>query len=106
MPGFEVLGKEERKAVNKVFDDGGILFAHGFKAQRKKYYVREFEKDLAKKFKCKFALPVSNGTSAIKIALKSLNVGSVVKLSMFFSYVYSEVKASGKAKTLIPKTPS
>ena len=75
MPGFEVLGKEERKAVNKVFDDGGILFAHGFKAQRKKYYVREFEKDLAKKFKCKFALPVSNGTSAIKIALKSLNVG-------------------------------
>ena len=75
MPGFEILGKEERKAVNKVFDEGGILFAHGFKAQRKKYHVREFERDLAKKFKCKFALPVSNGTSAIKIALKSLNVG-------------------------------
>ena len=31
MPGFEVFGEEERKAINDLFDaNGGILFAHGF----------------------------------------------------------------------------
>ncbi len=74
MPGFEILGPEEKKAINKLFDEGGILFAHGFTNQRKKYHVREFEKELTKKFKTKFSLPVSNGTSAIKIALRSLGV--------------------------------
>ncbi len=74
MPGFEVLGIEERKAINKLFDEGGILFAHGFTNRRKKYHVREFERELAKKFNSKYSLPVSNGTSAIKIALKSLGV--------------------------------
>ena len=43
MPGFELVGKEERKAVNKLFDDGGILFAHGFDNMRSgRYHVREF----------------------------------------------------------------
>ncbi len=74
MPGFEILGPEERRAINKLFEEGGILFAHGFANQRKKYHVREFEKELTRKFKSKFTLPVSNGTSAIKIALKSLGV--------------------------------
>ena len=74
MPGFEVIGKEEKKAIIKLFDEGGVLFAHGFINNRKKFHVREFENRLAKKFKSKFALPVSSGTSAIKIALKSLNI--------------------------------
>ena len=46
MPGFEILGPEERRAINKLFEEGGILFAHGFANQRKKYHVREFEKEL------------------------------------------------------------
>ena len=74
MPGFELIGKEEKKAISKLFDEGGVLFAHGFTNTRKKFHVREFENRLAKKFKSKFALPVSSGTSAIKIALKSLNI--------------------------------
>ena len=46
MPGFEVFGDEERKAINDLFDaNGGILFAHGFEAMRNGVYrVREFDK--------------------------------------------------------------
>ena len=43
MPGFELIGKEEANAVAEIFDEGGILFAHGFDSLRKKYHVREFE---------------------------------------------------------------
>ena len=30
MPGFEVIDKKERNAVDEVFKEGGILMAHGF----------------------------------------------------------------------------
>ena len=74
MPGFEIIDKKEKKAVNKIFEEGGILFAHGFDKIRKKFHVREFEKKFSKKFKCKYALSVTSGTAAIKIALKALGV--------------------------------
>ena len=74
MPGFELIGKEEQKAVNKIFDDGGVLFAHGFDAMRNNFHVREFESMTAKKLNCEHALAVSSGTAAIKIALKALGV--------------------------------
>ena len=38
MPGFELIGEEERKAVNELFDDGGVLFAHGFDNMRNNRY--------------------------------------------------------------------
>ena len=75
MPGFELIGKKEKQAVERVFREGGVLFAHGFEKIRKRFHVREFEKMCSKKFKCKHSLSVSSGTAAIKIALKSLNVG-------------------------------
>ena len=74
MPGFELINKEEQKAVNSIFKDGGVLFAHGFEKIRKNFHVREFEKKTSSFFKCKHALAVTSGTAAIKIALKALNV--------------------------------
>lgn len=74
MPGYELIGKEEKKAVNDIFDNGSVLFAHGFEKKRKNYHVREFEKKINKYFNCKYSLAVSSGTAAIKIALKSLGV--------------------------------
>lgn len=74
MPGFEWINKEELKAVNKVFKEGGTLIAHGFDKLRKKYYVRDFENYSNKYFKSKNCLAVSSGTAALKIALKSLGV--------------------------------
>ena len=77
MPGFEVFGDEERKAINDLFDaNGGILFAHGFEAMRNGVYrVREFEAALSKKFNVQFAQAVSSGTAALRVALAALEVG-------------------------------
>ena len=35
MPGFEVIDNLEKKAVNKVFSEGAVFFAHGFQKLRK-----------------------------------------------------------------------
>jgi 8-amino-3,8-dideoxy-alpha-D-manno-octulosonate transaminase len=74
MPGFELVGQEERDALNALFDEGGILFAHGFDAMRKKYHVREFEQAVATKLGAAHGLAVTSGTSALKIGLKALGV--------------------------------
>ena len=74
MPGFELIGREEQDAVNKIFEDGGILFAHGFDAMRKNFHIREFEKMTIDYFNCNHALAVSSGTAAIKVGLKALGV--------------------------------
>jgi 8-amino-3,8-dideoxy-alpha-D-manno-octulosonate transaminase len=74
MPGFELIDNKEIAAVNSIFKNGGILFAHGFEKLRKNFHVREFEKKISIFFKCKHSLAVSSGTAAIKIALKAFNV--------------------------------
>jgi len=75
MPGFELIGEEERKAVNELFDDGGILFAHGFdNIRNNRYHVREFERKFADYLGVKYAQAVSSGTAALKISLIALGV--------------------------------
>jgi len=76
MPGYELIGKEEQQAINRIFDEnGGVLMAHGFDAMRKHYYVREFEQAFAKKIDAPYATACTSGTSALYIALKCLGVG-------------------------------
>lgn len=77
MPGYELIGREERDAVLDVFDSsGGVLFAHGFdKLRNGKYRVREFESKFAKKMRANYALAVSSGSAALKIALSALDIG-------------------------------
>jgi 8-amino-3,8-dideoxy-alpha-D-manno-octulosonate transaminase len=76
MPGFEIFGKEEREAINQLFDqNGGILFAHGFDALRKGIYkVREFEKAFASKMNVSYAQAVTSGSAALLVALKALGI--------------------------------
>ena len=66
MPGYELIGKEEQEAVQKIFEEGGILFAHGFDAIRKSYNVREFE-NACTKFSEVGIIPARNGTSIFKL---------------------------------------
>jgi 8-amino-3,8-dideoxy-alpha-D-manno-octulosonate transaminase len=70
MPGFELIGNEERKAINDVFDRGGILYRYGLNQRRQNIFkVEEFEKEIAKKVNSRFCHCVCNGTAALKIAL-------------------------------------
>lgn len=77
MPGYEVFGEEERRAINEIFDiNGGILFAHGFDAMRKGVYrVREFEAAFAKRMDAPHAQAVSSCTAALRVALAAMDVG-------------------------------
>ena len=64
MPGFELIDNLEKKAVNKIFSEGAVFFAHGFEKLRKRFHVREFEQLAKKKLGSKFSLAVTSGTSA------------------------------------------
>ena len=44
MPGFELIGLKEKKALKKLIDDGGILFAHGFDNLRKIIMLESLKK--------------------------------------------------------------
>jgi len=74
LPGFEVIDAKERNAVSRLFNESGVLIAHGLDSKRKKFHVREFEKNCSKYFKSNYCLAVSSGTAAIKIGLKALGV--------------------------------
>lgn len=60
-----ILGKEEEKAVLDVLHSGNL-------AQGKK--VEEFEKDFAKYCGVKHAIATSNGTTALQLALMSIDI--------------------------------
>jgi 8-amino-3,8-dideoxy-alpha-D-manno-octulosonate transaminase len=75
MPGYELIGKEERDAVNDVFDKGGVLYRYGYADRRQNIFrVDNFEKAFAEKFGVKYAVAVSSGTGALKTALEALEV--------------------------------
>ena len=75
MPGYELIGEEERKLVSSIFENnGGVLFGHGFDGLRKRYFVKEFENSLADFFSAKTAVTTSSGTASIFCALKSKNL--------------------------------
>ena len=78
MPGYELIGDDERAAVLDIFDSsGGVLFAHGFdKLRNGKYRVREFEQKFAKKMNASHSLAVSSGSAALKVALAALNIST------------------------------
>ena len=67
LPGFEVIGREEKRAISRIFEEGSVFFAHGFDQKRKHFHVREFESKLKSVFaeKMSDSLCVSSGTAAI-----------------------------------------
>lgn len=76
MPGNELIGKEELENINFVFQNGAVLFRQGFEAQRSNcYMVDTFERDFALKFDSKFALGVTSGTAALRVALAAAGIG-------------------------------
>lgn len=75
MGGSELIGKEERDAVEKVLMDG-VPFRYGFDEKRKgAFKVAEFERRFADYVGSKYALAVSSGSAALRVALAGLDVG-------------------------------
>ena len=75
MPGFEVIGKEEFDELKHLFDESKILFRHSFDLLRNNIYkVIEFEKAFALRMKVPFSLGVTSGSSALRVALASLDI--------------------------------
>jgi 8-amino-3,8-dideoxy-alpha-D-manno-octulosonate transaminase len=106
MPGFELFGEEERKAVNDLFDaNNGILFAHGFDKLRKGIYkVREFEKAVASRLEVKYAQAVSSGTTALLCAMKAMGVGpgdEVITQSFTFVATVEAILAAGAKPVIV-----
>ena len=76
MPGYEVFGEDERRAINELFDlNGGIVFAHGFDSLRNGIFrVREYERVFAEQFGFNYAQALSSGTAAIRVSLEAAGV--------------------------------
>ncbi|MCX8082957.1 MAG: DegT/DnrJ/EryC1/StrS family aminotransferase [bacterium] len=74
MAGREVFGKEELEEVMAVLRRG-VLFRYGFDKEREGVFkVREFEEEFARYINSGYALGVSSGSAALKVALESLNL--------------------------------
>jgi 8-amino-3,8-dideoxy-alpha-D-manno-octulosonate transaminase len=75
MPGFEVIGPEERAEIDDVFNSGGILCRNGFEALRDNCFkVQDFEREFSKEIGVQFALAVTSGTAALRVALSVLDL--------------------------------
>jgi 8-amino-3,8-dideoxy-alpha-D-manno-octulosonate transaminase len=74
MPGYEVIGEEEKKEILEVLSRK-VLFRYGFDAERQGVFkVRTFEKEFADYCGVKHALAVSSGTAALRVALAALGI--------------------------------
>ncbi|MGO9138238.1 MAG: DegT/DnrJ/EryC1/StrS family aminotransferase [Syntrophales bacterium] len=75
MAGAELIGKEEIKEIMDVMETG-ILMRYGFDKERKGVFkVREFEEAFAGYCRAKYALGVTSGSTALKVALAAMDVG-------------------------------
>lgn len=75
MPGYEIIGKEELREIKDIFDNGGVLFRHGFDHLRNGIYkVNQFEKKFSKKMNTPYALAVTSGTAALRVALAAIEI--------------------------------
>lgn len=106
MPGYELVGKEEADAVQKIFtESGGVLFAHGFDVQRNgRFRVRELEKSLAHRLGSAFCQVVSSGTAAQVVAMKAMGIqpgDEVVTQAFTFIATIEAIQACGATAVVV-----
>ena len=104
MPGFELIGKEEINEINEIFNNGGILFRHGFEGLRNNCFkVKEFEENFASQKSINYALAVSSGTAALRVALAAIEIqeGDEVITQSFTFVATVEAIVEARAKPII-----
>ncbi|WP_055436966.1 DegT/DnrJ/EryC1/StrS family aminotransferase [Lacinutrix algicola] len=90
MPGFERFGDLEREELQDVLDNG-VLMRYGFDGMRNGHWkAKALEKELESTLECDYVQLVSNGTSAVSVALASAGVGAGDEVIMpTFTFVAS-----------------
>jgi 8-amino-3,8-dideoxy-alpha-D-manno-octulosonate transaminase len=74
MAGAELIGQEEIKEVMEVMETG-VLMRYGFDKERKGVFkVRQFEQEFAAYCGAKYALGVTSGSCALKVALTAMDI--------------------------------
>lgn len=98
MGGAELIGKEEKEAVAEVMERG-VLFRYGFNEKRKNIFrVLEFEKEFCQYMGCQYALGVSSGSAALRVALAALGLkkgDEVITQSFTFVATIEAILESG-----------
>jgi 8-amino-3,8-dideoxy-alpha-D-manno-octulosonate transaminase len=75
MPGYEVIGQEEKEEILDALSRN-IFHRYDFDEQRKGIYkVYQFEDEFSQYCGVNHALAVSSGTAALKVALAALGIG-------------------------------
>src|SRR5262249_40617153 len=76
MPGFELIGEEERREILQVLESG-VLMRYGFDAARNgQWKSHDLEQALAARFGTRHAHVCSSGTAALSTALAACGVGA------------------------------
>ena len=76
MPGFERFGDLEREELKDVLDNG-VLMRYGFEGMRNGHWkAKTLEMELKNTLESNYVHLVSNGTSAVSVALASAGVGA------------------------------
>ena len=106
MPGFELIGKEERDSLNEIFEtSNGVLFAHGFDGLRNgRFRVREFEKAFSGKLGCVYTQAVTSGTVAQYVVMKAMGVqpgDEVITQSFTFVATVESIIALGAIPVIV-----
>nr|HID59592.1 DegT/DnrJ/EryC1/StrS family aminotransferase [Desulfobacterales bacterium] len=98
MPGFEVFGEEEKKEILEVLETG-VLFRYEFADKRNGVYkVEAFEQAFAKLCGVPYALAVSSGTAALRVALAALGISpgdEVITQGFTFVATWEAILESG-----------
>lgn len=104
MAGAELIGQEEIKEVMDVLQTG-ILMRYNFDKERNYVFkVREFEEAFAKYCGASYALGVTSGSAALKVALTALDVGpgdEVLVPAFTFLATYEAVMEVGAIPVMV-----
>ena len=75
MPGYELIGDPELNQIQDIFQNGSILFRHGFDSVRNNCFkVKEFESRFSVYQTCSHSCNFFR-TAALRVALASLSIG-------------------------------
>jgi 8-amino-3,8-dideoxy-alpha-D-manno-octulosonate transaminase len=104
MAGSELIGKEEMKEVMDVLETG-VLMRYGFDKERNGVYkVRQFEEEFAGYCGAGYALGVTSGSAALKVALTAMDVGpgdEVLVPAFTFLATYEAVMEVGAIPVMV-----